>query len=140
MFRFLQKKKRKKTWMTAGVISTFTPFCCVYMGPSHRGCWVPAHSPQPASLCCSCINLKQTLQPKTLRRPLFCSPARPSPPQPAAPNTPRATGLFKQKLPLRATCLQEEEDLEGKAERCSSTQRTQGRFIYFKALLFTVPA
>lgn len=79
-------------------------------------CWAPAHCSQCANLCCCCcccsINLKQTLQPKPSNcRSLFVCPAVTS--TASVSKHSERPGSLNKELLLRATCLQEGEDLKG---------------------------
>ncbi len=99
--------------MTADVISTFTPFVVFTSvlstdaGHATNAYSTPHSVLGTCPLLAVCQPLVQLHQSQTnpaaetFRLPL-CSCARPSPPQPAAPNIQRATGLFKQRAPTQS--------------------------------------
>lgn len=92
-------------------------------------CWVPAHCSPCASLCC--INLNKPCG-RNLQTASLCRSARPSPPQPAAPNNQRATGMFRQRAPTQSHLFTGRGRFKVKLRK---VRQSQSYFIYLKPLL-----
>lgn len=127
--------------MTADVFLVFTLFCCIYTSSqrwrrlSHQHLFnLPSVHCVPASAAAAISN-KPCCPNLQTASPSLCLCAGPSPLQPAAQNTQRATGMFKQRGPTHSDLFTGRGRFKGKSRKGRLQHNDQRRFIYLKLLL-----